>query len=115
MRRGPVCSVSFGPYFKSKVKRLVSSETTAKWNMDAGDEFPISDAYVSLVIPTVAKSDQDWNSTPASITTLGKMEVHQRDTSALITQLRVFSISCWIHREICPNKEFSTLFAHTGN
>ena len=62
--------------------------------MEAGDKFPVSDACVSLVIPTVAKSGQDWNATPVSITPLGRMQVHRRDTSTLITQLKVYSVSC---------------------
>ena len=74
---------------------------------------PISDACLSLVIPIVAKSDRDQNSNPVRITTLDRMQVHRRDTSTLIAQLRVYSISCWMLMEICSNKEFSTLFAHT--
>ena len=72
---------------------------------------PVSHACVSLVIPAGAKSDQDRNSTPASITTLGRMQVHQRDTSILITQLRVYSVSYWVYREICFNKVFRTLLS----
>jgi len=53
--------------------------------MEAGDKFSASDACVSLVIPAVAKSSQDQNSTPESITTLGRMQLYQRDTFTLIT------------------------------
>ena len=48
--------------------------------MKAGDEFPVYDAWDSLVIPAVAESKQDRNSTIASITTVGRMQVHRKDT-----------------------------------
>ena len=87
----------------------------ASWSMEASEEVLVSDACVSLVMPAVAKSNQDRNFITASITTLSRIQVHRRVTSALITQLRMYSFSCWVHREICPYKEFSTLFTHTGN
>jgi len=40
-----------------KVKCLISWETTPDWSMEAGDEFLVSDACVSLLILASAKSD----------------------------------------------------------
>ena len=60
----------------------------------------VSDACIGLVITTVAKSDWDWYSIPARITTFGRMQIHRKDTSTLITQLRVYSVSCWAYKEI---------------
>ena len=62
--------------------------------MEAGDEVLVSDAYVGLEILTSDKSNRDQCSTPARITILGRMQVYQRVTSTLITQLRVYSVSC---------------------
>ena len=58
--------------------RPVCSETTPNWIMEAGDKFLVSDDSVSLVIPAIAKSEEELHT---CITTLGRMQVHGRDTS----------------------------------
>ena len=76
-------------------------EIPTNWSMETSDKVPVSDASVSLVIPTVAKSNRDQCFIPARITNLGRMKVHRRDTSTLIAQLRVYSVCCRVHRETC--------------
>ena len=96
-------------YLKGKASCLLRDDSQLEYR----DRWrsPISGSCVILVIRTVVKCDRDRYFIRIRITTLGRMQVHRRNTSALITQLRVYSISCWKNY---PNKEFSTLLFIPG-
>lgn len=62
--------------------------------MEAGDEFPVSDACFIFLILAVANFDRHRNSTPGMNITLGSMQVNLRNTSTLITQNVLSNMLC---------------------